>query len=256
MAKLTLEEREAIRKYMVRVVFIPGIFVTVIAGVIGYLFSEIQEVSTTKAYQEAYSTAAETIFNTTAAAKDAVANAKYSQREAEDLLREVRLMRDRLETLSGLAETDVGVDEIATNIANRHDFRKNILDTFPMPSYDSGWFDLQQNCQVHDYDIGFVGLPALATAYYKITEGSIDFIFPWGLNQYGDSHQTNGVLLDFDERGKVYIRLPCGSKSGNNVLHLGTYASRSGTMHQQIDNREDVQFRFKLWKAIDGNGSE
>ncbi|MDE0381723.1 MAG: hypothetical protein OXI20_21015 [Rhodospirillales bacterium] len=175
----------------------------------------------TKAYQEAYSAAAETIFNTTTEAKDSVTNAKHSQHEAEDLLREVRLMRDRLGTLSGLAETDVGVDEIASNIANRSDFRKNMLDAFPKPSYDIGWFYLQQNCQVYDHNIGFVGLPTLTTVHYKITEGNTDFIFPWGLNQYGDSHQTNGVLLDFDERGKVYVRLPCGSKSGNNVLHLG-----------------------------------
>ena len=114
--------------------------------------------------------------------------------------------------------------------------------------YDSGWIELRRNCYSEVREIGFSDLPNGMMAYYKINEDGIESIFPWGINQYGDANQTNGVLLDFDGEGKAYIRLPCGAASGNNVLHLGWYKNRNNSDNNEIANRTDVQFRFMVWK--------
>ena len=114
--------------------------------------------------------------------------------------------------------------------------------------FDSGWMNIGSKCATFSREIDFSSPPRLFTAYYKISEGDSEWIFPWGLNQYGDVHQTNGVLLDFDNKGNVYIRLPCGSPEGNNALHLGWYKNRQNSGNQRITNRDNVQFRFLLWK--------
>ena len=114
--------------------------------------------------------------------------------------------------------------------------------------YDSGWFDVEMNCRTYMREIGFDELPTGMMAYYKIGQGQDERIFPWGLNQYGDTNQSNGVLLDFDGYGRLYVRLPCGARLGNNVLHVGRYRTRDGQANAVYMNQEDVEFRVLLWR--------
>jgi len=113
------------------------------------------------------------------------------------------------------------------------------------PTYDSGWFSIAQFGQTYKKQIGFTGLPKFIMAYYKRSNGQI---FPWGLNQYGDANQGNGVLLDFDGNGNLYVRLPSGNSAGNNVLHIGFYRNRANDGDEKINNETNVQFRVLLWK--------
>ena len=68
----------------------------------------------------------------------------------------------------------------------------------------------------------------------------------WGLNQYGDSNQGNGVMIDFYESGTLYVRLPCGNSGNNNAV--GHYRNRANDGNEVIYNQENVQFRVMVWK--------
>jgi len=111
---------------------------------------------------------------------------------------------------------------------------------FREPDYDSGWFDIERTNRTYKFEIGFDGLPKFITAYYKRENGQI---LAWGMNQYGDEHQSNGVLLDFDEQGNLFVRLPA-----NNVLHIGIYCNRDDDANERIYNQLNVGFRVMLWK--------
>lgn len=115
------------------------------------------------------------------------------------------------------------------------------------PSFDTGWIAVAQNCQTYTYSsTGLSGLPKLMSGYFKKSTGEI---FPWGINQYGDSAQANGPLIDYDEsNGNIYIRLPCGNANGNNVLHVGSYRDRTNTTNETIFNQTSVQFRVMVWQ--------
>ena len=115
---------------------------------------------------------------------------------------------------------------------------------FPNATYDSDWIRIKPQCDTIEKRIGFDGLPKFVQAFYKIDDST----FPWGLNQYGDAHQSNGVLIDFDEEGAVFIRLPCSSKGADNVLHVGEYQNRNNSGIEAIFNRNDVSFRVLVWK--------
>lgn len=129
---------------------------------------------------------------------------------------------------------------------------KDIMIHKPKP-YESDWIKLKRKCHTISEDIGFDGLPSMMMAFYKLKDGSI---FPWGINQYGDANQSNGVLLDFDQKGKLYIRHPCGSKKGDNVLHLGWYQNRNNSDYEEIVNRKEVDIKILLWPPIDKNNQE
>ena len=65
------------------------------------------------------------------------------------------------------------------------------------PDFDSNWFEIG-TCQVRDMTdkldaIGFSTLPALLTAYYKVTVNGEDTIIPWGVSQYGGEWSTEWV---------------------------------------------------------------
>jgi len=111
---------------------------------------------------------------------------------------------------------------------------------FREPDFDSDWFEIERKNRTYKFEIGFDGLPKFITAYYKRENGQI---LAWGMNQYGDSHQSNGVLLDFDEQGNLFVRLPA-----NNVLHVGTYRNRDDNASETIFNQLNVKFRVILWK--------
>ena len=119
---------------------------------------------------------------------------------------------------------------------------------------DTDWISIGRNCntvQINLEDIDVSNM--IISAYYKVTVDGQESIFPWGLNQYGDSFQGNGVLLDLDDEYKnLYIRLPCGNQGGDHAIHLGLYQNRSDTHNQNLNTRFMNNFRFRviLWKPL------
>lgn len=115
------------------------------------------------------------------------------------------------------------------------------------PHFDSGWRAIAPRCKTIEYAVKLDDVPSLLTAYYRLSQTGETF--PLATNQYGDSNQTNGVLIDLDIPGdRIYLRLPCGSPEGNNVVHLGWYNSRNDAPGSPIIGRTDVELRVMLWR--------
>jgi hypothetical protein len=148
---------------------------------------------------------------------------------------------DRL-VLTAAGRVGVGT---ATPSATLHVAGDATLDGGLNPTYDSGWFAINSSCNTYNLSLGFSGLPRLISAYYKRSNGQV---FPWGLNQYGDANQGNGVLLDLDEAGTLYVRLPCGNAGGSSPIHLGYYRSRDNSSNENLFSQTDLQFRVLAWR--------
>ena len=131
------------------------------------------------------------------------------------------------------------------------------------PDFDSDWFEIG-TCQVKDMTdrldkIGFSSLPALLTAYYKVTVNGKELIIPWGVSQYGDGTQLNGLIIDISVRrdGRnlgLFVRSPCKTKDGTTwynprLLHLGWYRDRIDHQTDAILRFDKVEFRVLLWKS-------
>ncbi|MDB4292287.1 hypothetical protein N9954_02700 [Maribacter sp.] len=115
------------------------------------------------------------------------------------------------------------------------------------PDFDTDWISLKKSTTVK-YTTGFSEIPKLITGYYRIDE---DLIIPWGVNQYGDSYSVNGVLIDFDDSGNLYIRTPKPvDRYDGFPIHIGYFNHRtnSGTLDLFDKSVDDVEFRVMAWK--------
>ena len=110
----------------------------------------------------------------------------------------------------------------------------------PDADYDSGWFEIEKRERTYKFEIGFEGLPKSITAYYMRENGEI---LAWGMNQYGSKYQSNGLLLDFDEQGNLFVRL-----GTTGALHLYYYRNRDDDANVNLDNGVNLKFRVMLWK--------
>ena len=126
--------------------------------------------------------------------------------------------------------------------------------------FDTGWFGIA-TCQRKDFTEKlkkkeFRDFPAIMMAYYKVQIDGKERIIPWGVNQYGDERQYNGVLIDFSEKNgnlELYVRSPCKKKIEKStymplILHLGYYKDRiNDTSPEGIVALTEAEFRIKLW---------
>lgn len=195
----------------------------------------------------------DTLYKQSVNASQKIVDAERESNKALNIVKKLLLKADEaekdLQQAQEFAKSAAkSAEEIASFLLKDPTFNSKVISEIraaKAASFDSGWVKLKQNCETIQKAIGFKGLPTRITGYYKLSNGSI---FPWGMNQYGDANQSNGVLLDFDEQGNIFIRLPCGTKSGNNVVHLGWYQNRENSAYEVLINRTDVHFRVILWK--------
>ena len=129
---------------MLRLVTIPGIVVTLGAAAIGFL---INDIATQGAHNEAYKDASSVILGFTGEISRSAAEVKQAKLRAEEVVADVEDIKARLETTEKLHQADDVVASVAENIADRDDFKQTIADTIREPTYDSGWFELGQNCR-------------------------------------------------------------------------------------------------------------
>jgi|GEM_PF-2364044 len=113
------------------------------------------------------------------------------------------------------------------------------------PNFDSGWFRLAESCKTYEFIKQFDGLPSQVTAFYRLTNGEI---LTWGMNQYGDSYESNGVIIDFDEWDRAFVRLPCGNRNSNNNVHIGSYRNRNDNGSDVLYHQQNVDFRIMIWE--------
>ena len=139
-------------------------------------------------------------------------------------------------------------DRIASELANDIDFRDSVVSKLPFKpaDFDSEWIELGGGGQSLEFELKFDGVPSHFSAYYRLPTGEV---IPWGVNQYGDGGQINGVLVDFDGKGKVYIRTPAksGKYAGHNI-HLGYYRARDKENISTYLSLDNVAFKIHAWR--------
>ena len=144
-AILTQEAKDAIRKYMLRLVILPGVFSAILMFMFGYLVKNVAE---TSAYNDTYRESAAFISKFTeevltiksqaerakdvieSTSKDARISADKIQRLKDDmevLRSEIQLIMDSVSSARVFQGTEMFVAAITDNLAKRKDFIENLV---------------------------------------------------------------------------------------------------------------------------------
>ena len=120
---LSLENQALIRRYLLRLVALPGAASIVIASFLGYL---INDVGVKSAYQDAYSVAfsnvVEVIGETATTAATAAAQAESARESALRVQRELDEVSQAVAASELLTSTDLQISEIAGDLMGRPEF--------------------------------------------------------------------------------------------------------------------------------------
>ena len=124
--KLTLEAKEAIRNYMIRLVAIPGFLGLALASILGFLINDIaKEV----AFNEAYREATDRVMKHTEDVWAAARAADEQKERVEALVKDIEAVSQKADELSAklnsfkaISETEELVHAVATDVVNRSDF--------------------------------------------------------------------------------------------------------------------------------------
>jgi hypothetical protein len=122
--ELSLQEKEAIRKYMKSLVALPGIVVAIAMFVMGFF---INDVAKRTAYDKAYQQATTKVMDIAYTALEANAKAAQALSESTDLQREATAIRDSLRTAEAFQSSEERVNEIVDSLAKRTDFQQSII---------------------------------------------------------------------------------------------------------------------------------
>ena len=129
--ELTQEAKALIRKYMVSLVTLPGLLVSVVLFLLGYL---VNEVATGRAYNEAYTEASNRIIEPAQQAAVAANDALRAKSDIEALQKELRTVQSdalqilqKLKTAEMFQRSEELVGEIVSQLALRNDLRQNIV---------------------------------------------------------------------------------------------------------------------------------
>ena len=129
--KLTLEAKEAIRNYMLRMVAIPGFLVAVLAFALGFL---INDVAKKDAFNEAYREATDRVLKHTEDVWAAAREANEHKKRVEALVKDIETVNQQADQLSAklnsfraLSETEELVQAVAIDVVNRSDFGDRLV---------------------------------------------------------------------------------------------------------------------------------
>lgn len=120
-SKLTLEAKEAIRNYMVKIVAFPGVVLTILGFVTGFLVNDVAKKS---AYTKAYREASQLILNLTKETSAASYISRKSEKEAEKILKEVEDIRAKLRTAEAFQKSEDLVKQVVKTLIERKDFKE------------------------------------------------------------------------------------------------------------------------------------
>ena len=123
--ELTPAAREAIRSYMLRSLAIPGVVLTIVAFLLGFL---IKDVAWQSAYNEAYQNAASLILKLASEAAVSAENAEQADKDVKKLLEDARnivaeadTIRGKLRTAQAFQTSEDVVKDIASELIKRRD---------------------------------------------------------------------------------------------------------------------------------------
>lgn len=117
-AQLSIQEREAVRKYMLNLIVIPGTLLAVVSFLLGFFINEVAKQS---AYNEAYGQATSVIMTTAAEAAKTSGKIDALFAQANSFLVEIEETRKRVElSSSGIAA------KVARKLSNENVFIKRV----------------------------------------------------------------------------------------------------------------------------------
>ena len=132
--ELTLETKEAIRGYLLRLVALPGFLVALVAFALGFFLNEVARQG---AFNEAYQDASGHILELGVKASQAVTEAQNNKRVVDGLVNEVKRtvekskeFEKRLKTADALTLADNLVNEIAGTIVGQQNFSDELKGEF------------------------------------------------------------------------------------------------------------------------------
>jgi len=127
---LTEQAKSAIRRYIVHLVTLPGIALTIVAFLMGFLLNDI---AVQKANNDAYKDASNKILELTSNVADKASDAEHSAKQVEtiadrvnEILKEAEVTRTKLKTAETFQRSEDLVIELSENLSERDDF-KNLV---------------------------------------------------------------------------------------------------------------------------------
>lgn len=139
---LSLEAKELIRNYMVKIVTFPGIILTVVGFLLGFFLNDVAK---TTAYNKAYEEASKIILGTTGEAAKASIKSQEVLKNVETLLAEAESLRAKLRTADAFQRSEEIVKQVADSLLDRSDFKHLIIQNtgsihfFPSEKYIPLW---------------------------------------------------------------------------------------------------------------------
>lgn len=130
---LSLEDQGLVRKYMLKLVAIPGGILVLVSFFLGYFINDLATGSAYQdAYKEAFSDVVKTVSNTSRDVSTALVEAETARKSAVGMQEELDTMFEKVQTSDLFTSTQRQIDEISTNLLERQDFidRVNSLQDF------------------------------------------------------------------------------------------------------------------------------
>lgn len=130
---LSLEDQGLVRKYMLKLVAIPGGILLLVSFFLGYFIKDLATGSAYQdAYQEAFSSVVKTVSSTARDASTALVEAETAKKSAVGMQEELDKMFKKVQTSDLFTSTQRQIDEISTNLLDRQDFidRVNSMQDF------------------------------------------------------------------------------------------------------------------------------
>ena len=122
--ELSLQDKEAVRKYMISLVTLPGIVISIIMFFLGFF---VNEVAKRTAYDKAYQEVTPRVIDLAATAAQANTDAARALSESLELQREASAIRDSLRTVAAFQSSEEHISKIVDSLVKRTDFQESIV---------------------------------------------------------------------------------------------------------------------------------
>lgn len=179
--ELTYEAKALIRRYMVSLITLPGILVTVLAFVIGFL---INDVAKGKAANDAYENVQQIIINLALGVKDASQDAETNRQhlvetsnKITNILKEAQQTLNSLQSSKAFEQSSASVKELVDQLVKDERFLSAISSSFPAeggaPQSEGGASQLEGGASKFQFGVATVSFENSFGVYEKV--GKVSF---------------------------------------------------------------------------------
>jgi len=151
--ELTLEAKELIKKYMIKLVTIPGVLLAILGFLIGFFLNDVAKAS---AYNKAYEKASQLILELTKETSTAALESKKIKNDAEQVFKQLEDIKTNVELSKAVLMSKGNVKEVAEILLTHDDFKRLITDSmagihlFSSDKYISLWASKTGGPHIYD----------------------------------------------------------------------------------------------------------